>query len=335
MPLLRRRKAAPGLLLAIALALGACSGDDDSAGGGGSAARVAAPLTGVQVAKDVAERPAVTVKVDNTDQGRGIQAGLDRADVILEEKVEGGFTRLVAVFHSEDADLIGPIRSLRTTDPLIVSPFGGVFAFSDAADVALRSLRGAPVNAVYEAQSQAPFVFPPGRRRPFATYAASPRLRAEAGARDDPPPAFAPFLGQGETFQPQAPPAVRASVNFGRTAALLTWDAAGSRWLRSTNGRPQTVGGAQLAFATVIVQKVNYRSVGYSDSAGNPVDEAVVVGSGEAVVLSQGRQIGGRWSKTSSGRMTTYTDPAGQPIRIPPGRTLVLLLPAGAAVTIS
>lgn len=297
---------------------------------------VAAPLTGVQVARDVAERPAVSVKVDNADQGRSVQAGVDRADVIFEEKVEGSYTRLVAVFHSEDADLIGPIRSLRTSDPAIVSPFGGVFAFSDGADIALRSLRGAPVKAVYEAQGQAPFVFPPGRRRPFATYAASTRLRAEAGQRDDPPPAFMPFLAPGETFQPQAAPAVRASVSFGpRTTALLSWDPAGSRWLRSTNGRPQAVGGTQLAFTTVIVQKVAYRPAGYSDSAGNPVDEAVVVGSGEAVVLSQGRQVAARWSKPSSGTMTTYTDPAGQPIRLPPGRTLVLLAPVGGGLTIS
>ena len=341
MALSLRRKCAPCLLLALALALGACSGKDSGGGPSGAGPEapptVPAPLTGLQVARELATRPAVSVKVDNTDQARGIQAGIDRADLIFEEKVEGTFTRLVAVFQSEDADLIGPIRSLRTTDPAIVSPLGGVFAFSDAAEIALRSIRGAPVKAVYEQQSQAPFVFPPGHRRPFATYASSARLRAEAGERNKPPPAFATFLGPGEPFQPQAPPAVKAAVSFGpRTTAGLDWDPAGSRWLRSTNGRPQTVqGGGQLAFTTVIVQKVNYRPVGYSDSAGNPVDEAVLVGSGDAVVLSQGRQVAARWSKSSPTSVTSYTDPAGQPLRIPPGKTLVLLPPVGAALTIS
>lgn len=340
----RSRPLAPVLvaLSFVALALSACSGGGDEGGGDGGggpaqAATVADPLTGAQVAPDVAERPAVSVKVDNAEPAIPLQTGIDKADVVFEEKVEGTVTRLVAVFHSEDAELVGPIRSLRTTDPAIVSPFKGVFAFSDSAAVAMRSLQGAPVEAVFERQGSAPFVYPPGSRRPYSTFARTERLRREADEGADPPPSFTPFLGPGEAFQPQARPATKATVVFGpRTTAVLDWDPAGARWLRSTNGRPHVIkGGARLAFTTVIVQKVAYRPVGYRDASGHPVDEAVVVGAGDAVILSAGRQVAGRWSKPSATAMTSYTDANGAPVELPPGRTLVLLLPVGAGVTVS
>jgi len=125
-----------------------------------------APLSGRPVAGEVARRPAVTVKVDNSRDGRP-QAGLDKADVIFEEKVEGGVTRFVSVFHSEDSELVGPIRSLRTTDPDIVSPLGGVFVFSDGVAVSLRRLKGAPVKVISERGDAGAFTYPKGRRRPL------------------------------------------------------------------------------------------------------------------------------------------------------------------------
>jgi hypothetical protein len=98
-----------------------------------------APLSGLPVDPEAAARSAVSVKVDNSPDGRP-QAGLDKADLVYEEKVEGGVTRFIAIFQSRDSELVGPIRSLRTTDPSVVSAFGGVFAFSDGVAVSLRRL---------------------------------------------------------------------------------------------------------------------------------------------------------------------------------------------------
>src|SRR4051812_26376056 len=71
-----------------------------------------APLTGVPGEAQLASRPAVIVKIDNSPGGRP-QSGLAGADVIVEEKVEGGVSRFLAVFHSHDVNLVGPIRSVR------------------------------------------------------------------------------------------------------------------------------------------------------------------------------------------------------------------------------
>ncbi|MBW3557649.1 MAG: DUF3048 domain-containing protein [Actinobacteria bacterium] len=296
-----------------------------------------APLTGKPVAGDVARRPAVSVKVDNSPDGRP-QAGLDKADVIFEEKVEGGVTRFVSVFQSQDSELVGPIRSLRTSDPDIVSAVGGVFVFSDGVAISLRRLKGAPVKVVSERDGAAAFTYPKGRRRPYATFAATGRLRKEAARDARTPPALFPFLAEGEAFAPTgAVPASKASVNYGgRTTGTFDFDATTATWLRSTNGTPHLLAdGSRLAFSNVIIQFVPYKRVGYKDSSGAAVDEAMVVGAGDAIVLVAGRQVRAKWSKPTPTAVTTFTDSTGAPIELLSGNTLVALPPVGAPVTVS
>lgn len=301
--------------------------------------KVASPLTGLPIEEDVAARPVVSVKVDNSPDGRPIQAGIDKADVLFEEKVEGTVTRFIAMFQSTDPDLVGPIRSVRHTDANIVSAFGGVFTFSGGAPIAVKSLDGAPVTKVTESSGQGDFVYPPGHHRPYATYAKTEKLRKEASKDAHAPPPILPFLASGESFAPQgAAPAAKAVVQFGRqTIGTLDWDPASSRWLRSTNGVSQTIqGGGQLSFATVIIQSVGYRPVGYNDAAHNPVDQAIVVGEGDAVILAAGTQIKAHWKKESPTAMTTFTDATGTPIRVPQGPVLIMLPPTtGGVITIT
>lgn len=337
-------------LLAAALVLAACGGggggdeaDKTGDGGGGAEAAttttavpVPAPLTGVVLSDGkVADRPAVTVKVDNGPQGRP-QSGLDKADVLIEEKVEGGITRFLAVFHSEDADLVGPVRSVRSTDPGIIGTFGGVFAFAGGIPEFERQARQQPVTVVSESVSSEGFQYPANKSRPFKTYTATPKLRSLAKGHDEPPPRLFEFLGAGEAFGPAgAVPATSASVTFGRTSFSVDFDAASGTWMRSTNGTPHTVAaGGRLAFANVIVQPTPYVATRFKDPSGSRVDEAKVIGSGTAVILSQGKRADVTWSKSSATAVTTYTDSAGQPVKLAPGKTLIALPPTGGAITV-
>ena len=86
------------------------------------------PLTGVAV-EAPPQRPALAVKVENSVAARP-QSGLNAADVVWEEVVEGGITRFVAVYHSNLPPDIGPIRSVRPMDAAIAGPLHGLFAFS-------------------------------------------------------------------------------------------------------------------------------------------------------------------------------------------------------------
>ena len=87
-----------------------------------------APLTG-EVAAAPITTPSLAAKVDNHPGARP-QFGLERADIVVEELVEGGLTRYVAIWQSDVPDEIGPVRSIRPMDPDIISPFGGIVAYS-------------------------------------------------------------------------------------------------------------------------------------------------------------------------------------------------------------
>src|ERR1035437_7049291 len=77
-----------------------------------------APLTGfVDPSGTALQRPALTVKVENTPQALP-QWGIDKADVVYEEIVNGGITRLAAIFNSEAPAKVGPVRSVRPTDTI-------------------------------------------------------------------------------------------------------------------------------------------------------------------------------------------------------------------------
>jgi hypothetical protein len=89
-----------------------------------------------------------------------------------------------------------------------------------------------------------------------------------------------------------------------------------------------------LAFTTVIIQFVPYARTPYKDPAHSPVDEAEVVGSGDAWILADGTLVRGTWTKPTIADVTAFTDAAGTPIAIPPGRTWITLAPLNAATSL-
>ena len=146
------------LVAALALAVAACGGggDEDKAGAKKAptttkpAPTATAPLTGLNDPDGAAQtRPVLSVKIENTPQARP-QSGLEVADVVWDEVVEGQITRLLAMFQSRSTDVVGPIRSVRLTDPSIVWPVGGIFAYSGGAPAIVRAIQQAPVKPVDE-----------------------------------------------------------------------------------------------------------------------------------------------------------------------------------------
>src|SRR4051812_36750669 len=118
------------------------------------------PLTGLPVTDPAAAaRPALVVKIDNADGGGGNSArpqlGLNQADVVYEEMVEGSVTRLAAVFQSTDSDPVGPIRSARSTDVAVFSPLNRpLFAWSGANAGFAQLIRESPlIDVGYDAHS--------------------------------------------------------------------------------------------------------------------------------------------------------------------------------------
>ncbi|GAA4352200.1 DUF3048 domain-containing protein [Angustibacter luteus] len=302
-----------------------------------SAPPLVAPLTGRPV-HAVAQRPALTVKIENSTAARP-QSGLDQADLVVEELVEGGITRFAAMFQTADPGTVGPVRSVRNVDTSIASPTRGLLAFSGGAGVVLKVVRKAPLQLL---SGGAGFRRSGARSAPHNLYAKAGTLWGRANAAHRAPPK--PYL-------PWAPDATRAGTatapgNQAASQAQLTfssgerprwtYQASTRTWLRSEGSKPAKVAsGRRLAADNVLVLRVRTRDAGYRDPAGNDVPESVLTGSGRLTVLSAGRQVSGTWHKAGRDARFTFTDTAGRPLLVAPGRTWIELVPSTGAVRIS
>jgi len=114
-----------------------------------------------------------------------------------------------------------------------------------------------------------------------------------------------------------------------------TFDAASGRWLRTTNGTPHVLeSGARLSFANVVVQFTRYQDTVVRDASGTISPEAVLVGDGDAWVLSGPAMARGRWSRPDPASIPRYADVTGKPLELLPGPTWVSFAPVGAATVV-
>jgi len=299
------------------------------------------PLTGLPYANpDYANRPVIAAKIDNAPQAWP-QSGILHSDVVYEEMVEGGYTRYMIVLQSQDASVLGPIRSVRASDADIASPLRGFFAYSGGIPAFVTDIRNSGVTDVGANVLGGVYYRLSSRSSPHDLYTSTTAIyaaAAKAGLSVKLPPKLFQFRKSGSDFTAaDAQPVNTFRVDIsGNSNALWTWDAAAGYWTRSTNGVPQrNPQGLAENSKSVIIEFVNYTNTGFVDPAGNPVPQAHSVGSGNAIFLSGGEVATGTWSKASESAVTTFSDSSGQPIKLASGRTWVDFAPVGTPTTAS
>jgi hypothetical protein len=288
-----------------------------------------APLTGLPDPQAVAQaRPLVSIKIDNDSSLARPQTGIDQADVVWDEVVEGQATRFLAMFNSTAPDVVGPVRSVRLTDPLIVWPEGGIFAYSGGAPYAVQGIAKAPVKQINETSAGAAMFRDPSRRPPHNLYARPPALFALGGTPTPPPPLF------DYSTKPITAGAPASSVHIGFSrefAVTYTFDAPTGHWLRATVAGPfVTKSGAQIAPTNVIVLPVTY-----AGGVGVIGAQAQLVGNGPVQVFTNGRVIQGTWARAANAEPMKFTAADGSPIRLTPGPTWVELPDATYAIDVT
>jgi Protein of unknown function (DUF3048) N-terminal domain/Protein of unknown function (DUF3048) C-terminal domain len=319
------------LLLAGGLGLTGCTASaapavEPTTGASAEAPVVLSPLLGTPMREGEPELPSLAAKIDNHPLARP-QYGLDRADIVFEELVEGGVTRYVAVWHSYLPPAVGPVRSIRPMDPDIVSPFGGIIAYSGGQDRFVRAMRATDLVNVVEGEEDTADVFWRSLERQAPHNALLNAARAVAGHHElDAPPL---------QFRYASPPDEPDAVASGDPATLLettfspsstsswTYDAVSGVYARSQNGVPDLAqSGTRLAAANVVVARVDI-----DESLGVPRTE--LEGSGEAWIATGGRVLRGTWVKEGARAPLRLVSSTGSVLTLAPGNTWVELVPNG------
>jgi hypothetical protein len=310
--------------------LASASSSDPVSSASASAPTVAGgldPLTGLPAASPAAaSRPALGVKIDNV-AGAWPQAGLNQADIVFDLPVEGGLTRLLAVFHSQDVGLFGPIRSARPVDADILHLLGhAYFAFSGGTKSDLGPLTDhSNATPMWWDVTPSLFVTRTDHAVPHQVFSTTALLYAGGEKRSPsktPPP---PMFSYGAALPSTALPAHTVTAQYDAATASWAWN--GKQYVRNQSGHPDMLmDGTQVSATNVVVMSVGVKSTSAHDSHGTVVPLPLVIGAGTAWVFRNGLFVKGTWSRANENAPMTLQTSTG-PILLAPGRTWVEVLP--------
>ncbi|MFE5633274.1 DUF3048 domain-containing protein [Streptomyces sp. NPDC056543] len=268
--------------------------------------------------------PVLAVKIDNVPPARP-HTGLGAADLVYVEQVEGGQTRLLAVYSTDLPERIGPVRSARESDIELLAQFGRpALAYSGSQTALKPLLKAAPLYPLPPEDAPGAYVRDRGRAAPHNLYVLPGRALAAAPDAQDAKDIgfrFGPAPSGGE-------PVNERTVRFPASRYTFTWNATEKNWRVAMDGRPaRTTDEGQVTASTVVVQYVTIRSSRFHDVLGSVSPYTETVGSGRALVLRDGRAHDARWNRPAAGDGTAFTTPDGAPLNFAPGRTWVVLAP--------
>ncbi len=296
-----------------------------------------APLTGEPTTDPtLAQRRALAVKVGNGSRRSRPQAGLAAADIVYEMLVEGGRSRLMAVFHSEMPGRVGPVRSARTSDFDLLADLSRPYLASSGANTTVlaemrRAERAGTIVDVGGMRTFVPYSRDPARRSPDDLYFDSESLTDSGGAAlrggslETP---VVPLLDYGSFNPAGIAGANGVTVTYHRPTGNVVshiWDSAVGGWVRIQSGDlMMTETGSGLREVAPVNVAVMWMTHRYAPSdAESPL--TVSYGTGDALVLTAGAVHEAVWERSEDRAGFRFVDTAGNPLSFSPGSTWLLI----------
>jgi hypothetical protein len=294
-------------------------------------------LNGLPISDDaLLDRRVIAVKIDNHWDARP-QSGIELADAVIELRVEGGLTRWMALFHTGDAEYLGPIRSGRPADAKVVRGLEAVMFTSGAQPWVQKGIKEVGTPMFIDVR---PGMFRITERfAPHNLYGDTNILREFAdsqGLEDTPPPAglweIGPFPADTETAR-------QVNVSFSEDF-YSTWRWSGSTWERFINGDEPSETVDQEGTTTQITADTLVMIVGafYTASppagqSGSPVPSTETVGTGRVIVFSDGKAVEGTWERETAEEPFVLKTAGGDQLLVPAGRVWISIVPDIGTVT--
>jgi Protein of unknown function (DUF3048) N-terminal domain/Protein of unknown function (DUF3048) C-terminal domain len=325
----RRVSLTLSLLTAAGLLLSACGGSSDSSDPatpqkveGGQTVAQFWPLTGLKVQSDQTaqlDHPVLVAKMDNTEASQP-QMGLSKADLVVEELVEGGLTRLAAFYYSDVPANVGPIRSMRASDIDVVSPVHASMVTSGAAPKTIARIQGAHIP--FYGEGSKGMYRSTQRSAPYNLFVHMNTVASgPAKAKPATPPNYLSWGTEKDLPKGVKATSIQAQFSGGHTTQ---WQFTNGSYHNLNSNAPA---GDQFPASTVLVLRVREGDAGYLDPAGNHVPETLLTGKGIALLFHDGRMVRATWHKgAKASSPITLTTKKGQ-LKVPAGHTWIELVP--------
>jgi hypothetical protein len=317
------------LALLASLVLAGCGGKDGEKKSedrpssqptqGGTTLAAVWPLTGLPAPEQAPDHPVMVVKIDNTGPSEP-QVGLKSADMVVEELVEGGITRLATLFYSTLPPVAGPVRSARASDIGVVAPTHAVLVASGAAPPTYGRLNAAKIK--YFTEGGPGYFRNSSRHAPYNLFVRLPDLADSLKKKPVVPASYLPW-GE-ETDFAGGQPATNINVRFSpATTTSFRFDAAAKKYVNTNSHAGQ---GDQFRPDSVLVLRVREGDAGYLDPAGSHVPETLFFGTGTMMLFHNGQVTQGTWAKPKRESPLVLSTAAGE-MKVPAGHVWIELLP--------
>lgn len=311
------------------------------------------PLNGMPATvggPSVMRRP-LAVKIDNAPNSRP-HYGISQADIVIELLVEGFITRLAAYFHSQDAETIGAVRSVRFSDRYTTPMVRGSLVFSGGSQLMESLVRGDIERGGYVGVSpqlgQGSTFYRTnvdGRFAPHNLFTSSQALRDATNAVGGGGPVDVPrwdflastdhaatsggFVGSIPAGRMIIPYRLDARVRYEYDATSRTY----ARFQSASNAlnyRREIDGmNAQaIAARTIVIINTDIWATDVRDDAGGaPSLDMRLTGVGKASIFRDGLRQDGTWSRASFNDPFVFMNFYNQKIYLAPGQTWIHILP--------
>lgn len=298
------------------------------------------PLTGLAFSDpNAANRRPLAIKVAHFPRYVRPQPGLSFADQVYEHYAEGGLTRFTAIFWSQQADQVGPLRSARLIDTILPEMLDSALVTSGGSTGTMRRLYAKPWVDLVISTITGYGECPPLCRESEDTnalFASTAALWAELDGIGAGPPGNL----SGLAYQ-AAPPTTGQAVSELRIeysiAATTTWryDAGTGQYLRFAEADESlaephldALTDQQLTADTVVVLFANHVvdfNVLEGEEPGSEygffATEIQFWNTGPALIFRDGQALSATWVRFGAGDMPGLVDDANNPVPLKPGQT--------------
>ncbi len=319
------------------------------------------PLTGLQADPATLQRRPIVARIGNDQIVRtsNWHSGLSLADLVFEELIDTknnvyANTRYSAVYLSNDAPIIGPIRSGRIINFQMTPMLDGALVHAGASNGTRWLFSQSPMINLDEYFNQPAYCYDKTHGYQGRLYTSAPRLREWLQQKkwEAPVPLF------GFNFADRAPGGTPATLIGINKAPWPSWDAlqwrydaASGKYLRFTTGNPHmdTVynitakwgNGAdcvssgnktqtQIRASNVVVLYAHHQPTEIIEDDNNYVSVYInLVGQGDATFFRDGVMAQGKWKRNSEQEFFQFTDASGNSFALKPGNTWFEIVPLG------
>jgi hypothetical protein len=284
------------------------------------------------------DRRPVAVKVQIFPRGQRPPLGVALADIVYDYYQTFGLTRLHAIFYSQNAETVGPVRSARLLDQTLVFMYQSVFAFGSAEQRTYSRLFGSDFanRLVVEGDSNCPPLCrsdPNGRNELVASTSELTRYTSEKGVdnvRQDLSGMYFDSLIPANG-QPGTQAFARYSISAynlwdynpqtGRYMRYQDTQEAADRTLENVEALMDGLTNEQIATDNVVFVLVPHQYAFGTSPGVNEVIDIGLSGSGPAYAFRDGQVYQTVWNRPGKNTALFLTYPDGSFYPFKPGST--------------